>query len=219
PRDHTASEASTLVIYATPGFLSLWERVEEDIDRLLVERVQVILVIVQPRFRPLDFASHSYLLSLLLSCFPTRKFHTSLEVYLAPESPPIHEARMTRWTRVLRAYGWRLLKASSVATCGRSLAESPERFSALVISVKRPPKRMIAHVDYRALGITEAIIPPRIGAAKRSDGAPVLGPGFSPRVGSRIEVRLHVNGFLTWYNEFVVAVWRSDSVDLCSLIK
>src|SRR5215472_12092165 len=24
PRDHTASEASTLVVYATPGFLSLW---------------------------------------------------------------------------------------------------------------------------------------------------------------------------------------------------
>jgi hypothetical protein len=88
-----------------------------------------------------------------------------------------------------------------------------------VISVTRPTKRMIAHVDYRALGITEAIIPPRIGVAKRSDGAPVLAPGFSPRVGSRIQVRLQVNGFLTWYNEFVVAVWRSDSVDLCSLVK
>jgi hypothetical protein len=219
PRDHTASEASTLVIYATPGFLSLWERVEEDIDRFLVERVQVILVIVQPRFRPLDFASHSYLLSLLLSCFPTRKFHTSLEVHLAPESPPTHEARMAHWTRILRANAWRLLKESCVAICGRSLGESPESFSALVISVKRPPERMIAHVDYRGLGSTDAIIPLRIGVAKRSDGAPVLGPGFSPRVGSRIQVRLQMNGFLTHRNEFVVAVWRSDSPDLLSLVK
>ena len=219
PRDHTASEASTLIIYATPAFLSLWDRAEEDLERFLVERLQVILVIVQPRFRPLDVASHSYLLSLLLSCFPTRKFDTSLEVYIAPESPPTPKARMTGWSRVLRFYDWRLLKESWVAICVRSLAESPERFSALVISVKRPPKRIIAHVDYRALGITEAIIPPKIGVAKRSDGAPVLAPGFSPRVGSRIQVRLQVHGFLTWYNEFVVAVSRSDSVDFLSLVK
>src|SRR5262249_54369945 len=92
PRDHTASEASTLIVYATPAFLSLWDRVEEDIDRFLVERLQVILVLVQPRFRPLDFSSHSYLLSLLLSCFPTRKFDTSLKVYIAPESPPTPNA-------------------------------------------------------------------------------------------------------------------------------
>jgi hypothetical protein len=219
PRDHTASEASTLIIYATPGFLSLWDRVGEDLERFLVERLQVILVVVQPRFRPLDFASHSYLLSLLLSCLPTKKFDTSLEVYIAPESPPFPEARKARRTRVLRAEGWRLLKGSCVAICGRSLGESPKRFSALVISVKRPPARMIAHVDYRALGITDAIIPPRIGVAKRSDGSPVLGPGFSPRVGSRIQVRLQMNGFLTGYNEFVVAVWRSDSLDLLSLVK
>jgi hypothetical protein len=86
PRDHTASEASTLIIYATPAFLSLWDRVEEDLERFLVERLQVILVVVQPRFHPLDFASHSYLLSLLLSCLPIRKFDTSLEVYTAPRS-------------------------------------------------------------------------------------------------------------------------------------
>src|SRR5262245_32031273 len=219
PRDHTASEARTLIIYATPGFLSLWDRVEEDLERFLVERRQVILVMVQPRFRPLNFASHSYLLSLLLSCFPNRKFGTSLEVYIAPESPPTPKTRMKGWTRILRSYGWRLLKKSLVAICGRSLAESPERFSALVISVKRPPNRMVAHVDYRALGITDAIIPPRMGLAKRSDGAPVLSPGFSPSVGSRIQVRLQMNGFLTGYNEFVVAVWRSDSLDLLSSVK
>jgi hypothetical protein len=219
PRDHTASEASTLVVYASPGFLSLWERLEEDIDRFLMERVQVILVFVQPRFCPLDFASHSYLLSLLLSCFPTRKFDTSLEVYLAPERRPTREARMTHWTSILRANGWRLLKQSCVAICGHSIGESPQSFSALVISVKRPPERMIAHVDYRSLGSTNAIIPLRIGAARRSDGASVLGPGFWPRVGSRIQVRLQMNGFLTWHNEFVVAVWRSDSPDFPSLVK
>src|SRR5262249_28984171 len=140
PRDHTASEASTLIIYATPAFLSLWDRAEEDLERFLVERVQVILVIVQARFRPLDFANHSYLLSLLLSCFPIRKFDTSLDVYIAPESPLPPEARMMRWTRVLRANGWRLVKESCVALRAQSLGESPERFSALVISVKRPPK-------------------------------------------------------------------------------
>src|SRR5262249_12543355 len=117
------------------------------------------------------------------------------------------------------ANAWPLLKESWVALCGPSLGESPEAFSALVISVKRPPECMIAHVDYRALGSTDAIIPLRIGAAKRSDGAPVLGPGVSPRVGSRIQVRLKMNGFLTGYNEFVVAVWRSDSLDLLSLVK
>src|SRR5262249_56444028 len=113
----------------------------EDLERFLVERLQVILVIVQPRFRPLDFTSHSYLLSLLLSCFPTRKFNTSLEVYLAPESPPAHEARMTHWTRILRADGWRLLKDSCVAICGQSLGESPESLSPLLISVILAPKR------------------------------------------------------------------------------
>jgi hypothetical protein len=126
---------------------------------------------------------------------------------------------MTHWTRILKANGWRLFKGSRVAICRQSSGESPERFSALVISVKRPHERMIAHVDYRALGSTDAIIPVRVGAARRSDGAPVLGPGFSPRVGSRIQVRLKMNGFLTWYNEFVVAVWRSDSPDLLSLVK
>jgi hypothetical protein len=219
PRDHTASEASTLVIYATPGFLSLWERVEEDIDRFLVERVQVILVIVQPRFRLLDFASHSYLLSLLLSCFPTRKFDTALEVYVAPESLPAPEARMAHWTRAFKTNGWELFKQPWVAIRGWSPSESPERFSALVISVKRRAERTIAHVDYRALGSTNAIIPPRIGMAKRFDGSPVLGPDFVPRVGSRIQVRLQMNGFLTGHNEFVVAVWRSDSPVLLSLVK
>jgi hypothetical protein len=28
-----------------------------------------------------------------------------------------------------------------------------------------------------------------------------------------------MNGFLTWRNEFVVAVWRSDSLDFPSLVK
>jgi len=192
---------------------------EEDLDRFLVERVQVILVFVQPRFWPLDIASHSYLLSFLLSCLPTRKFDTTLEVYIAPGSPRASEADMTRRTRVLKTNGWGLLKQLSVAICRWPLGESPERFSALVIAVKRRAERMIAHVDYRALGSTDAIIPPRIGAAKRSDGAPALGFGFSPRVGSRIQVRLKMNGFLTGYNEFVVAVWRSDSLDLLSLVK
>jgi hypothetical protein len=215
PRDHTASEASTLIIYATPSFLSLWDRVEEDLERFLVERLQVILVVVQPRFRPLDFASHSYLLSLLLSCLPIRKFDTSLEVYLAPETRP---PRMTHWISILRD-GWRLLKQFCVAICGRSLGKSPERFSALVISVKRPPERMIAHVDYRDFGGTNAVIPLGIGVARQSNGSSVLGPDFSPRVGSRIQVQLKMNGFLTGQNAFVVAVWRSDSPDLVSLVK
>src|SRR5215831_5553927 len=172
PRDHTASEASTLIVYATPGFLPLWERMEEDLDRFLVERVQVILVFVQPRFWPLDIASHSYLLSFLLSCLPTRKFDTTLEVYIAPGSPRASEADMTRRTRVLKTNGWGLLKQLSVAICRWPLGESPERFSALVIAVKRRAERMIAHVDYRALGSTNAIIPTRIGMAKRSDGSP-----------------------------------------------
>src|SRR5262249_231353 len=121
------------------------------------------------------------------------------------------------WSRVLRFYDWRLLKESWVAICARS--ESPKKFSALLISVKRPPERMIAHVDYRVLGITDAIIPPRVAVPKRSYAAPLLTPGFSPRVGSRIQGRLRVHGFLTWYNEFVVAVWRSDSADFLSLVK
>jgi hypothetical protein len=219
PRDHTASEASTLIIYATSAFLSLWDRAEEDLERFLVERLQVILVIVQPRFRPLDFASHSYLLSLLLSCFPTRKFNTSLEIYIAPALEPALEARMARSMRSLRDSSWRLLKQLCLAICGRSVGDIPERFSALVISVKRRSECTIAHVEYRALGSTNLIIPARIGVAKRSDGARVLGPDFSPRLGACIQVRLRMNGFLTEDNEFVVAVSRSDSRNVLSLVK
>ena len=88
-----------------------------------------------------------------------------------------------------------------------------------MISVKRLPERMIAHVDYRDLGSTNAVIRLKIGAARRSDGSAVLGPEFSPRVGSRIQVQLKMNGFVTEQNAFVVAVWRSDSPDLPSLVK
>jgi len=220
PRDHTASEASTLIIYATPGVLSLWDRVEEDLERFLVERLQVILVVVQPRFRPLDFASHSYLLSLLLSCFPIRKFDTSLEVYMAPDSPRVPEARMTRWMRLLYNGLRQRLKQSCLAICGRRLVgESSERFSALVISVKRASERTIALVQYRGLGSTDAVIPRGIGMARRSDGSSILGPSFLSRLGARIQVRLQMNGFLTQKNEFVVAVFRSDSTDPLSLVR
>jgi hypothetical protein len=215
--DQPASETSTLVIYATPSFLSLWDRAEQDLEQFLVERLQVIIVIVQPRFRPLDFANHSYLLSLLLSCFPIRKFNTSLQVYIAPDSSPVPKNRITRWMGVVGNNGWRLHPGPRIFE--RLLGESPDRFSALVISVTRPKERTIIRSEYRTLGSTSAVIPTTIDAAKRPAGDAVLGDNFLLRLGARIQVRLRVNAFLTADNEFVVAVFRSDSLSALSLVK
>ena len=132
-------EGSTLVIYATIDFLSRWTRLEEDLDRCLdTRRGQIIIVLIVPGFRPLEFATHSYLLSILASSFPTWKFMTRLEVYDTPELPgPVAKRPLLQSMRLLTGDVWRMLKRNWLLISGGG-NEPPARFSALVISVEPP---------------------------------------------------------------------------------
>ena len=84
--ERPGAKSSALIVYATAGILSIWERLEEDLDLCLARGYrQIILALCTERFRPLDFEGHSYILSVLLNCFPRRKFSTKLEVFVAPQ--------------------------------------------------------------------------------------------------------------------------------------
>src|SRR6202022_3095359 len=84
PENAPSGESDTLIVYATAGLLAVWERLEEDMELCFARGYrQIILALSTDRFRVLDFAGHSYLLAVLLNSFPTRKFATRLEVYVA----------------------------------------------------------------------------------------------------------------------------------------
>lgn len=131
-----AGRRPVLVVYASAGLLSLWDRMEEDVEHFLRGRQQVIIVFLQERFARLTFAGHAYFLSALLSALPGRKFVTSLKVYVAPDAdgnapqaaPAAPPARATTVDPVLM----RLLGASSGEGDGY---HAPPCFSALAISV------------------------------------------------------------------------------------
>jgi hypothetical protein len=115
----SAGRRPVLVVYAAAGLLSLWDRLEEDVDEFLHGRRQVSIVFLQERFSRISLASHSYFLSALLSALPRRKFVTCLATYLGgyPEGA----------------------SARPTAQSGNSAAiesNAPTDFSALVISVK-----------------------------------------------------------------------------------
>ena len=86
---------STLIIYVTAGFLHCWDRLDEDLKRFLSSLRQVIFVFITDRFRPLEFATHSYLLSILATSFPVRKFATTLEVYNALPTPCVSDTALS----------------------------------------------------------------------------------------------------------------------------
>jgi hypothetical protein len=99
PERAPSPRSTTLILYAMASVLSAWERVEDDVDLCFARGYgQVILALSTHKFRILAFAAHSYLLSVLLSSFPRRKFSTDLEVYAPqpcwipdPENPsPTH---------------------------------------------------------------------------------------------------------------------------------
>jgi hypothetical protein len=137
--DAPSSESNTLIIYATAGLVSIWERIEEDLDLCFNRGYRrIILALSTDKFRPLDFAGHSYLLSVLLNSFPRIKFSTKLEVYVAP--PVLHQKGrpLFRFIRILgeearqkilRSWYW----------ISRAQAPSPMHFSALIVSVQ--PRR------------------------------------------------------------------------------
>ena len=137
--DVPSSESNTLILYATAGLVSIWERIEEDLDLCFNRGYRrIILALTTDRFRPLDFAGHSYLLSVLLNSFPRIKFSTKLEVYVAPPIPcrgrrplfsSIRIVCEEAQQKILRLWYW----------ISWAEAPSPTHFSALIVSVE--PRR------------------------------------------------------------------------------
>ena len=133
----------TLIVYVTAGFLYCWDRLEEDLGRFLGTRRRVILVFVTDRFRPLEFGTHSYLLTVLATSFPARKFATTLAVYdasptpLAPRRPLLGSIRALAWrARNALAERWPTLLGTEAP---------PATFSALVVSVRPARQDLGAH--------------------------------------------------------------------------
>jgi len=113
-----SSEA--VVIYAPAGFLSLWDRLSEDIERFFINRRQVVLVLIQSNFGSLNVAAHAYMLSILLSSFPSRKYDVEIDVYLGSKKINL-KMFLAQWFAFLN-----LVKSGL----------PPENFSALVVSAK-----------------------------------------------------------------------------------
>jgi hypothetical protein len=136
PEGLSVDRFSILIIYATAGLLSTWNRMEEDVDRFFRDGYQqVIIVLPTDRFRPLDFAGHSYLLSVLLSDFPARKFSTKLGVYVFPGPHHARERPFFRAVRIQVEDLWQKAKRSGLWICGVGVP-SPTHFSTLIISVE-----------------------------------------------------------------------------------
>jgi hypothetical protein len=137
--DVPSSESNTLILYATAGLVSIWERIEEDLDLCFNRGYRrIILALSTDKFRPLDFAGHSYLLSVLLNSLPRIKFSTKLGVYVAPPvlyqrgrplSRLIGRLGEDAWQKILRLWYW----------ISRVEVPSPTHFSALIVSVE--PRR------------------------------------------------------------------------------
>jgi hypothetical protein len=142
-RDQTT--AKTLVVCASIDFLFRWDRLEEDLERFLADgRERVIIIFIVPEFRRVDIASHSYLLSILASSIPVRKFVAKLELYVAPEDCT-PERPLVRSVRLLAASIWQAVRRSYLGLLLAGGIEAPTKISALVISVtsSKPPMKKI----------------------------------------------------------------------------
>jgi hypothetical protein len=135
--------AGTLIVYVTAGFLSCWDRLEEDLARFLETRRLVVLVFITDRFRALEFATHSYLLTVLATSLPARRFAATLEVYnaapipLASRRPLLASIRaLARRTRIALTKPWPALLGTQPA---------PATFSALVVAVRPARQDLEAH--------------------------------------------------------------------------
>jgi hypothetical protein len=131
------SEADTLVVYATIDFLFCWDRLEEDLDHFFADGCkQVIVILIVPGFGYVDFASHSYLLSIFISSIPFRKFVTRLEICLASERDrSAAERPLFRSLRLFATDAWQILRRTYHKISVTDV-EPPTKFSALVISVQ-----------------------------------------------------------------------------------
>jgi len=131
--------ATTLVIYAMIDVLFRWTRLDEDLERYLDAWRHVGIALIVPGFQVVEFATHSYLLSILASSFPARKFTTTLEVFEAPQPlRPVPKGPLLQLLQLARHEAWPMLKRNWFVVSGGG-GEPPARFSALVISVK--PRR------------------------------------------------------------------------------
>jgi hypothetical protein len=128
-----------LIIYVTAGFLQSWDRLAEDLDRLLQTRRQLVLVFITDQFRPLQFATHFYLLTVLGTALPARRFAATLQVYNA--APPPCPSAPQRWpSGTISALGAQVRSALARYRPARLAIETPPpTFSALVVSVRRAP--------------------------------------------------------------------------------
>ena len=143
-----AAEDATgiLIVYVTAGFLSCWDRLEEDLGRFLETRRLVVLVFIADRFRALEFATHSYLFTVLATSLPARRFAATLEVYNAA---PIPLASRRPLLASIRALARRARDARDAlierwpALLGTE--PPPETFSALVVSVRPARHDLGAH--------------------------------------------------------------------------
>ena len=121
----------TLIIYVTAGFLNCWDRLDEDLERFLTTRREVILVLIADRFRALEFSMHTYLFGILATAFPIGKFTTRLEAHNT-SSVPLASRRP--FTGMLDRPAWGVIMEGWRTVFGT--AEPPATFSALVISVR-----------------------------------------------------------------------------------
>jgi hypothetical protein len=139
-----AEDASgTLVVYVTAGFLYCWDRLEEDLGRFLGTRRLVVLVFITDRFRPLEFATHSYLFTVLATSLPAWKFATTLEVYNASPIPRVPRRPLLGFMRSLARRARSALGARWPALLGTEAP--PATFSALVVSVRPACTDLGAH--------------------------------------------------------------------------
>ena len=121
--------SEAVLIYAPAGILSVWNRLNEDIERFSFYRRQVILVLIQQDFGLLNIAAHSYMLSILLSSFPSRKYDLTIDVY------PSSGGKISCMFRALFRLFVNLI--NSKPSNSLELDPPPEYFSALVVSAKQ----------------------------------------------------------------------------------
>jgi hypothetical protein len=130
------NRASTLVIYALVDFFSRWARLEDDLERYFDAWQHVGIVLVVPGFEVVEFATHSYLLSILASAFPARKFTARLEAFEAPQPlRQVPKRPVLQRLQLATDAAWRMAKRNWLLVFGGG-SKPPARFSALVISIK-----------------------------------------------------------------------------------
>jgi hypothetical protein len=122
--------ARSLVIVAGIDLIAGWQRLGEDLDRLLADRDLIVVAMIRYGFEPLPLDGHGYLLSALLSQIPRRKYVTDIDVY-----PPAGARIVPRLNLIpivgaaLYSYHrWREALFGSPAPTG---------FAALIVSIRK----------------------------------------------------------------------------------